>query len=234
MLNTLTEHLELLTTTHTPRSASGRGSGNKLELTGIKKLRELILELAVRGKLVPQNPEDEPASKLLERIEAEKAELVTEKKIKKPKKLAVISNDDQPFESLPKQWEWVRLNDLGEWGAGATPRRGSSELYGGDIPWFKSGELSSDYISKSEETVTELALKQSSLRYNNIGDVLVAMYGATIGKTAILDVRATTNQAVCACTPFTGFLNTYLLLLLKAFKGRLIGMGSGGAQPKTT
>ena len=227
----LTKNLSTLALAVQSKSSSGRGSSKKIDLYGIKKLRELILELAVRGKLVPQNPEDEPASKLLERVEAEKTELVAEKKIKKPKKLPVISNDDQPFESLPKQWEWVRLNDLGEWGAGATPRRGSSELYGGDIPWFKSGELSSDYISKSEETVTELALKQSSLRYNNIGDVLVAMYGATIGKTAILNVRATTNQAVCACTPFTGFLNTYLLLLLKAFKGRLIGMGAGGAQP---
>jgi len=76
-----------------------------------------------------------------------------------------------------------------------------------------------------------LALKESSLRYNKPGDVLIAMYGATIGKTSILEVRATTNQAVCACTPFAGFENTFLLLLLKAYKSRFIGMGAGGAQP---
>ncbi|WP_252176867.1 restriction endonuclease subunit S [Endozoicomonas sp. 4G] len=191
----------------------------------------MILELAVRGKLVAQNPEDEPASVLLERIRVERERLAKSKQIKKPKKFSDIKDEEKPYSNLPFQWQWVRLNDLGDWGAGATPKRGNSEFYGGDIPWFKSGELVADYIFQSEETVTEAALKKTSLRYNNIGDVLVAMYGATIGKTAILNVRATTNQAVCACTPFTGFINTYLLVVLKAFKGRLINMGAGGAQP---
>jgi type I restriction enzyme S subunit len=76
-----------------------------------------------------------------------------------------------------------------------------------------------------------LALKKSSLRFNKTGDVLLAMYGATIGKTSILLVPATTNQAVCACTPFNGFSNIYLLTLLKAYRPRFIGMGAGGAQP---
>lgn len=226
----ITDHIDIWTSAVQAKSASGRGSSKKRELYGIKKLRELILELAVRGKLVPQDPSDEPASVLLERIAAEKAQLIKDKKIKKPKALPAIEDTEMPF-ALPHGWEWVRLNDLGEWGAGATPKRGNSEFYGGDIPWFKSGELTADYISESEETVTETALVQTSLRYNKVGDVLVAMYGATIGKTAILDVRATTNQAVCACTPFTGFLNTYLLTLLKAYKPRLVGMGAGGAQP---
>ncbi|EOW9149714.1 restriction endonuclease subunit S [Vibrio cholerae] len=226
----ITDHIDIWTSVVQAKSSSGRGSSKKRELYGIKKLRELILELAVRGKLVPQDPTDEPASVLLERIAAEKAQLVKQKQIKKPKALPAIEDTEMPF-ALPHGWEWVRLNDLGEWGAGATPKRGNSEFYGGDIPWFKSGELTADYISESEETVTETALVQTSLRYNKVGDVLVAMYGATIGKTAILDVRATTNQAVCACTPFTGFLNTYLLTLLKAYKPRLVGMGAGGAQP---
>ncbi|MFZ3503359.1 restriction endonuclease subunit S [Vibrio harveyi] len=226
----ITDHIDIWTSAVQAKSSSGRGSGKKRELYGIKKLRELILELAVRGKLVPQDPTDEPASVLLERIATEKAQLVKLKQIKKPKALPAIEDTEMPF-ALPHGWEWVRLNDLGEWGAGATPKRGNSEFYGGDIPWFKSGELTADYISESEETVTETALVQTSLRYNKVGDVLVAMYGATIGKTAILDVRATTNQAVCACTPFTGFLNTYLLTLLKAYKPRLVGMGAGGAQP---
>ncbi|MAD77727.1 MAG: restriction endonuclease [Rheinheimera sp.] len=196
----------------------------------IDTLKETILQLAVMGKLVPQNPNDEPASVLLERIAAEKAQLVKDKKIKKPKVLPEISEDEKLFE-LPIGWEFVRFNDLGEWGAGSTPRRGNIEYYNGSIPWFKSGELNSDYISESEEHISELALKETSVRYNNIGDVLVAMYGATIGKTSILSVRATTNQAVCACTPFNGFKNTFLLMLLKASKSRLIGMGAGGAQP---
>nr|WP_323132773.1 restriction endonuclease subunit S [Vibrio campbellii] len=226
----ITDNIDTWTSTVKTKATTGRGSSKKLDLYGVKKLRELILELAVQGKLVPQDLGDEPVSVLLERIAAEKAQLIKDKKIKKPKELAEISDEEQPF-SLPHGWSFIRLNEYGEWGSGSTPKRSNSDYYGGDIPWFKSGELTGDYISKSEETITELALAETSVRYNNVGDVLVAMYGATIGKTAILSVRATTNQAVCACTPFSGLSNTYLLLILKAYKSRLIGMGAGGAQP---
>jgi type I restriction enzyme S subunit len=93
-----------------------RGSSGKIDLYGIKKLRELILELAVRGKLVPQDPNDEPASELLKRIAAEKAELVKQGKIKKPKPLPEISEEEKPFE-LPVGWEWVQIGDVGnDWG----------------------------------------------------------------------------------------------------------------------
>ena len=226
----ITDNIDVWTSAIKKRNSQGRGSSKKIELTGIKKLRELFLELAVSGKLVPQDPTDEQASVLLDRIVEEKIKLLKDKLIKKPKKLPEITEEDKTI-SLPQGWEFVRLNDLGEWGAGATPRRGQSELYGGDIPWFKSGELNSDFIDSSEETVTELALKQASLRYNKVGDVLLAMYGATIGKTSILKIRATTNQAVCACTPFTGLSNIFLLTLLKAYRPKFIGMGAGGAQP---
>ncbi|MGI2028008.1 hypothetical protein [Endozoicomonas acroporae] len=87
----IVNHLSTLALAVQNKSASGRGSGKKIDLYGIKKLRELILELAVRGKLVAQNPEDEPASKLLERIEAEKTRLVKEKKIKKQNNTASSS-----------------------------------------------------------------------------------------------------------------------------------------------
>ena len=226
----ITQHLDLWTTAIKRRSTAGRRSSSKVELYGIKKLRELILELAVRGLLMPQDPQDEPASELLKKIAAEKARLIKEKAIRNSRPLAAIS-DEEKFMELPAGWAFARLNDIGDWGAGATPSRNNPELYGGSIPWFKSGELVADYISQSEETVTEVALEKASLRYNKVGDVLIAMYGATIGKTAILSVPATTNQAVCACTPFTGYERTYLLTLLKAYKPRFIGMGAGGAQP---
>lgn len=222
--------LDVWTSALLAKSTAGRGGSGKLEAYGIKKLRELILELAVRGKLVAQDSNDEPASELLKRIQTEKAKLIAEGKIKKDKPLPSITEDEKQFE-LPHRWEWVRLGMIGEWGAGATPTRSNSKYFGGDIPWFKSGELTADYISQSEETVTELALKECSLRANSVGDVLIAMYGATIGKTSILSVPATTNQAVCACTPFNGIANRYLLLLLKALKPNFIGQGAGGAQP---
>ncbi|MGJ7462398.1 restriction endonuclease subunit S [Halomonas sp. MA07-2] len=107
----LIDHLNLWTSAVTTRSTAGRGRHGKIELTGIKKLRELILELAVRGKLVDQDPDDEPASVLLVRIAEEKARLVKEGKIKKPKKLPEITEEEKPFE-LPDGWQWARLAEI--------------------------------------------------------------------------------------------------------------------------
>ncbi len=224
------DHLDIWANAWEKKASGGRGRNGKHSPYGIQKLRELILELAVRGRLAPQDPNDEPASVLLEKIAEEKARLVKEGKIKRQKKLPEITEEEEPFE-LPEGWEWVYLNDIGDWGAGATPNRRNTKYYGGEIPWFKSGELVEDFISESEEHITDLALKECSLRYNKPGDILIAMYGATIGKTSILSVPGTTNQAVCACTPFTGVFNRYLLSLLKAYKYRFTGMGAGGAQP---
>ncbi|EJW0362122.1 restriction endonuclease subunit S [Salmonella enterica] len=226
----IVDHIDTWTTALQTRSTAGRGSSGKIDLYGIKKLRELILELAVRGKLVPQDPNDEPASVLLRGMKKQQEVLIKDKKIKKPKKLPPI---DEILESIsiPQGWELCYLNDIGDWGAGATPNRTNSGYYGGNIPWFKSGELSEDYITDSEEHITALALKECSLRDNQPGDVLIAMYGATIGKTSILNTRSTSNQAVCACTPFDGLSNQYLLTFLKASKRVFTSMGAGGAQP---
>ncbi|EPJ2284147.1 restriction endonuclease subunit S [Escherichia coli] len=107
----IVDHMETWTSALQTRSTAGRGSSGKIDLYGIKKLRELILELAVRGKLVPQDPNDESASDLLKRIAAEKAELVKQGKIKKQKPLPEISEEEKPFE-LPEGWEWVHLPDI--------------------------------------------------------------------------------------------------------------------------
>ncbi|MEH8020762.1 restriction endonuclease subunit S [Rheinheimera metallidurans] len=107
----ITDHLDLWTQAQTAKSTSGRGSNNKIELTGIKKLRELILELAVRGKLVPQDPTDEPASELLKRIAEEKEALVKAGKLKKQKPFPRISDEEKPFE-LPKGWAFLKLGSL--------------------------------------------------------------------------------------------------------------------------
>ncbi|CAI0913196.1 restriction endonuclease subunit S [Serratia quinivorans] len=109
----ITDHIDTWTSALKTRSTAGRGSNGKIDLYGIKKLRELILELAVRGKLVPQDPNDEPASELLKRIASEKAELVKQGKIKKQKPLPEIGEDEKPFE-LPVGWEWVRLGEICE------------------------------------------------------------------------------------------------------------------------
>jgi type I restriction enzyme S subunit len=129
----ITEHLDIWTAADTEKkSGRGRGSANSGNVYGIKKLRELILELAVRGKLVPQDPNDEPASELLKRIQAEKAKLIAEGKIKKSKPLADITDDEKPFE-LPINWKWAKLGLIGYTQTGATPSKSNSEYFGSDI-----------------------------------------------------------------------------------------------------
>lgn len=107
----VTDHLDLWTAAIKRRSTAGRGSSSKIELYGIKKLRELILELAVRGLLVPQDSDDEPASALLKKITAKKAKLLKEGKIRKEKTLRPIGDEERPF-SLPRGWEFRRLGEI--------------------------------------------------------------------------------------------------------------------------
>jgi type I restriction enzyme S subunit len=107
----ITQHINTWTSALQTLSTARRGNNGKIDLYGIKKLRELILELAVRGKLVPQDPNDEPASELLKRIAAEKADLVKQGKIKKQKPLPEISEDEKPFE-LPTGWEWAQFGQV--------------------------------------------------------------------------------------------------------------------------
>ncbi|MEQ1517436.1 MAG: restriction endonuclease subunit S [Usitatibacteraceae bacterium] len=196
---------------------------------GVAKLRELVLYLAVSGKLVQQISTEEHAEKLLERMKLAASVVGSKKRGGGKKRL----NEQQAFKNhdLPNGWALVALGDLGDWGAGSTPSRSNLSYYGGNIPWFKSGELKSDYITHSEEFVSELALKECSLRHNVPGDVLIAMYGANIGQTAIVGIESTTNQAVCACTPHPGLINRFLLLLLRALQSYFINLGAGGAQP---
>ena len=107
----ITEHLDVWTTAIEQKSSAGRGTSNKFSLYGIKKLRELILELAVRGKLVPQDPNEEPASVLLERIAIERSLLIKEKKLTKPKKFPAINDVDKPF-VLPAGWKFERFGNV--------------------------------------------------------------------------------------------------------------------------
>lgn len=114
--NPVIDHLDLWNSVYVKKAASGRGSNGKISPYGIQKLRELILELAVRGKLVSQDPNDEPASVLLEKISKEEARLVKEGLIKKPKKFPEIQDDEKSIE-LPDSWAWIRVRRIGhDWG----------------------------------------------------------------------------------------------------------------------
>lgn len=201
---------------------------------GVKKLRELILTLAVQGRLVPQNLADEPASVLLERIQEEKECLVTEGKIKKQKALPPIDPEEVPFE-VPEGWMWTRMGEIGSWSTGGTPSRRISEYFGGEIRWIKSGDLNDSILYEVDETISKRGLENSNAKLLPIGSVSVALYGATIGKTSILGVEATTNQACANCIPFHKFLyNRYLLYYILEERKNLNRAGQGGAQPNLT
>lgn len=199
-----------------------------------KKLRQKILDLAIHGKLVPQDPSDEPASVLLERIKAEKERLIKEGKIKKSKKSAKASDtphyENVPFE-IPDSWVWTTLSEVGTWQSGGTPSRSNKSYYGGNIPWLKTGDLNDGLISDIPESITEEAVANSSAKINPTGSVLIAMYGATIGKLGILTFPATTNQACCACIEFNAIIQLYLFYFLLSQRNEFIAKGGGGAQP---
>lgn len=217
-------------------------------MTG-KQLKNSILQWAIQGKLVPQDPNDEPASVLLEKIRQEKERLIKEKKIKRDKNASIIYrgednsyyekilatgevkciDEEIPFE-IPQGWEWCRMGSIGEWGAGATPAKGNLDYYNGNILWLRTGELNNDVVYDTEIKITEKALRECSLRLNKIGDVMIAMYGATIGKVAIAGKEMTTNQACCACTPI-GVFNWFLFYFLMGSQIDFIKKGEGGAQP---
>ena len=184
----------------------------------IKQAKSKILDLAIHGKLVIQDPNDEPASKLLKRINPD---------------FTPCDNGHYtqlPFE-VPQNWSWTTLGKIGKWQSGSTPNRLNKDYYNGNIPWLKTGDLNDGYITHIPEYITEKALNETSVKLNPTGSVLIAMYGATIGKIGILTFPATTNQACCACEVFNGIDREFIFLFLLSHREEFIKMGGGGAQP---
>ena len=193
-----------------------------------KQLKNSILQWAIQGKLVPQDPNDEPASVLLERIRAEKAKLVKEKKIKKDKNESIIYRGDDnsyyekfiatgevkcideeiPFE-IPNGWQWERIGNIFETTSGSTPLSRNPDYYkNGNINWVRTTDLNNGILNKTEIQITSKAIIDYNLSILPQTSVCVAMYGGagTIGKHCILHFDTTINQSVCAIQP-NGFCN---------------------------
>ena len=188
----------------------------KLDLQiSIKQAKSKILDLAIQGKLVQQDPNDEPAAELLKRVN--------------PK--AEIPCDNGHSGKLPQGWIWTTLGDIGVWQAGGTPSRSNKFYFGGNIPWLKTGDLNDNFIYEISESITEEAVTNSSAKINPTGSILIAMYGATIGKLGILTFPASTNQACCACIEYFAVIQPYLFYFLLSHRPAFIAKGGGGAQP---
>ena len=213
-----------------------------------EQLKKSVLQYAIEGKLVPQDEAEGTAEVLLEQIQKEKQKLYEENKLKKKDlehstifkdednkyyekigKNVTYIDEEIPFE-IPNGWVWARMGQIGDWGAGSTPSRSNPNYYNGKILWLKTGELNNGIVFDTEEKITEKAFQECSLRINKVGNVLIAMYGATIGKLAIAGKELTTNQACCGCSPYL-INNWYLFYFLMASREQFIKRGEGGAQP---
>lgn len=208
----IVDHIDTWTTALQTRSTAGRGSSGKIDLYGIKKLRELILELAVRGKLVPQDPNDESASVLLERIAAEKAELVKQGKIKKPKPLPEISEEEKPFE-LPAGWGWTRLGFISNYGFcdKAEPEDVTPET------WILELEDIEKVTSKllNKVTFAERPFKSSKNRFSQ-GDVLYGKLRPYLDKVIVANEPGVCTTEIIPITSYGNISPEFLRLLLKA------------------
>jgi type I restriction enzyme S subunit len=240
--NLITEHLDIWTSAIKAKSAAGRGSSKKLELVGVKKLRELILELAVRGKLVPQDLNDEPASELLKKIEAEKAQLIKAGKIKKQKPLPLITEEEKPFE-LPEGWAYERIGNLvSRLGSGSTPRGGKNAYVDTGIPFFRSQNIWNDGIKLDDVAyITEEIHEQMSNTKVIPEDVLLNITGASLGRSTIFPkelIEANVSQHVTIIrlieTGMNNFLHLGILspLIQKLVWGRQVGMAIEGLSKK--
>ena len=201
-----------------------------------KKLRQKILDLAIRGKLVPQDPNDEPASVLLERIKAEKERLIKEGKIKRSKKTAKTSDtphyENVSFE-MPNNWVWTTVDELCDVVRGGSPRpAGDEKYYNGAIPFLKVADLTKDdeiYVYKAEYTIKEAGLKKT--RLVNEGTLLLTNSGATLGVPKITTFSTTFNDGIAAFLYINKEIQLYLYWFLKSKTDRFRKIDQGAAQP---
>ena len=216
-------------------------------MTG-QQLKNSILQMAVQGKLVPQDPNDEPASVLLEKIRKEKEQLVKEGKIKKEKNPSYIFRgpdnlpyekvgnnepvciaDEVPFE-IPDSWEWARLATLGEIIGGGTPKTNIPEYWdNGSIPWLTPADMkfvTGKYVQGGERCITEKGLKESSAHMMPAGSIVYSSR-APIGYIAIASAGLCTNQGFKSLVPTLMCIDDYIYYCLIAFTPEIQSRASG-------
>ena len=184
-----------------------------------QQLKNSILQMAVQGKLVPQDPNDEPASVLLERIRAEKERLIKEKKIKREKNPSVLFKgaDNTPYEKIgdevypvdtpfdiPDSWEWVRFKDLVDYSMGKTPPRKETEYWSnGTLPWVSIADLVADgTVTATKECVNSFAAENTFKGKISKAGTLLMSFKLTVGKVSILGIDAFHNEAIISIYPF--------------------------------
>lgn len=170
------------------------------------KLKQSVLRYAMEGKLVKQDPSDEPASELIKKIENEKAELIKEGKIKKNKKLPAITDDEKPFD-IPNSWEWVRLGSISSITTGKTPSKSKSDFYGGDFPFIKPADIQNTFVNyDTKEFLTQNGIDHGKVAHKN--DILITCIG-NLGRNNIVTRKIAYNQQINNVSPI--IINSKLL-----------------------
>ncbi|MDM0612665.1 restriction endonuclease subunit S [Clostridium perfringens] len=198
-------------------------------LQNISDARNKVLQLAIKGKLVPQNENDESASVLLEKIKEKKEQLIKDKVIKKEKSLPDTTEEDKLFD-IPNRWEWCRLGEIGQIIGGGTPSSGNEEYYSDNgIPWLTPADLrgyGDKYIANGSRYITELGLQKSSARMLPRGSVLFSSR-APIGYVVINSEELCTNQGFKSIVPYVSEMNEYIYYFLKYNTKNIEDMASG-------
>jgi type I restriction enzyme S subunit len=197
---------------------------------GIKKLRDVILQLAVRGKLVEQNPADEPAEVLLKKVAVARKNFASDYKLNTSKENQPVIASQMPYE-LPYSWQWVRLSNIGIIVGGGTPSSGNPEYFcdNGGIAWLTPADmyaLKSKFISHGRRDLTHAGLSNSSAQLMPKGSILFSSR-APIGYVAIAANEATTNQGFKSCVPFIGEMSEYIYYYLKSAVRYIESLASG-------
>ena len=192
----------------------------------IKQLRQTILNLAVRGKLVPQDPADEPAEELLKRLKKERTALEQAGRIRREKGVR-LSDDfiDQSFE-LPRSWCWARLTELGQTQTGTSPSSSNPDLFGDFIPFIKPGDLDGNQINYRGPGLSEIGVAHSRLAAEN--SILMVCIGATLGKVNTTVRPVCFNQQINSLTPFLNGLTAFVAMALRASSFQRLAWSNAG------
>ncbi|CKC81466.1 restriction endonuclease subunit S [Streptococcus pneumoniae] len=195
------------------------------------KLKKSILQYAMQGKLVEQDPNDESVEVLLEKIRAEKQKLFEEGKIKKKDlDISIVSQGDDnsyygnkdettsyPIYKIPEAWRYIKFASLVNFRIGKTPPRSEATFWGTEIPWVSISDMPiSGYVTNTRESISKLALKSKKIDISPKGTLLMS-FKLSIGKVAILDIPATHNEAIISIFPYANkenIIRDYLMIFL--------------------
>jgi type I restriction enzyme S subunit len=224
MIDTIVNSFDIWVDAQGIKSRTRVKSVDNISLEGLEGLRQLILELAVTGKLVSQDPKDEPAVVILERIANTNAQLFKEGKISTQKQITKISKEEVPFE-LPKGWEWARLPQISDFNTGRTPSTDNPAFWSNKedgFPWISISDMPDyGYIREASKYISkEASEKVFSLNPAPVGTILMS-FKLTIGKISILEIEAYHNEAIISIIPYDGIFKEYLFKVLpkRAKKG---------------